>query len=85
MIPKSYTVRSCEDSTGDHHLKSWVIEVSNDGSSWSKFQMTGPRGRKLIVARQRRRLEQQVRDCELQDFQGFKRQLPLLPSQTDWR
>ena len=37
MIPKSYTVRSCEDSTGDHHLKSWVIEVSNDGSSWEEI------------------------------------------------
>ena len=34
VIPKSYSVRS---SDSDNHLKSWVIEVSNDGYSWTEI------------------------------------------------
>ena len=34
VIPTSYSVRS---SDGFCHIKSWVIEVSNDGSSWTEI------------------------------------------------
>ena len=37
MIPKSYSVRSNGFWPGRNHLKSWVIEVSNDGSSWTEI------------------------------------------------
>ena len=33
LIPKSYSVKSCDCS----HLKSWVIEVSNDGKLWTEI------------------------------------------------
>lgn len=32
--PTSYSVRSCCNDAGGHHLKSWVVEVSNDGQEW---------------------------------------------------
>ena len=36
IIPTSYSVRSWRDGPGGEHLKSWIIEVSNDGTenSW---------------------------------------------------
>ena len=36
VIPTSYSVRSMGDNYGEH-LKSWVIEVSNDGSLWTEI------------------------------------------------
>ena len=35
VIPTSYLIRSCWGRPGDHHPKSWVLEVSNDGSEGS--------------------------------------------------
>ena len=35
IIPRSYSLRSRVD--GYHQLKSWVIEVSNDGASWTEI------------------------------------------------
>ena len=37
VIPTSYSVRSWARGPGSCHLKSWVIEVSNDGSSWTEI------------------------------------------------
>ena len=39
MIPTSYSVRGLSDGPGGEHLKSWVIEVSNDGTenSWREI------------------------------------------------
>ena len=37
VIPTSYSVMSYKKRPGGHHLKSWVIEVSNDGSSWTEI------------------------------------------------
>ena len=37
VIPTSYSVRSQGNGPGNSHLKSWVIEVSNDGSSWTEI------------------------------------------------
>ena len=37
VIPTSYSVRSCYCGPGCSHLKSWVIEVSNGGSSWTEI------------------------------------------------
>ena len=37
VIPTSYSVRSEPRPPGLYHLKSWVIEVSNDGSSWTEI------------------------------------------------
>ena len=37
VLPTSYSVRSNDDGPGRAHLKSWVIEVSNDGSSWTEI------------------------------------------------
>ena len=37
VIPTSYSVRSERSGPGWYHLKSWVIEVSNDGSSWTEI------------------------------------------------
>ena len=37
VIPTSYSVRSWHDGPGSCHLKSWVIEVSNDGHSWTEI------------------------------------------------
>ena len=39
VIPTSYSVMSCTDNRGGWHPKSWVIEVSNDGTenSWTKL------------------------------------------------
>lgn len=34
IVPAFYTVRSFSWSPGGAHPKSWVIEVSNDGSQW---------------------------------------------------
>ena len=36
VTPTSYSIRVCGDGPGGPHLKSWVLEVSNDGSedSW---------------------------------------------------
>ena len=36
MTPTSYSIRSCVWTSGSSHPKSWVLEVSNDGSedSW---------------------------------------------------
>ena len=34
VIPTSYSVRSGCDTPGGWHLKCWVLEVSNDGTSW---------------------------------------------------
>lgn len=36
VIPTSYTLKSSSTvESGDHNLKSWVIEVSNDGEEWT--------------------------------------------------
>ena len=37
MIPTSYSLRSSGTSPRRSHLKSWVIEVSNDGYSWTEI------------------------------------------------
>ena len=37
VVPTSYSVRSCGAGPAGPHLKSWVIEVSNDGSSWTEI------------------------------------------------
>ena len=37
VIPTSYTLRSCADRPGGKHLKSWIIEVSNDGYLWEEI------------------------------------------------
>lgn len=39
VIPTSYSVRSCRDAPGGCHLKSWVVEVSNNGAkdSWTEI------------------------------------------------
>ena len=37
VIPTSYSVRSYSGGVGGSHLKSWVIEVSNDGYSWTQI------------------------------------------------
>ena len=37
VIPTSYSVRSYQGGPGWYHLRSWVIEVSNDGSSWTEI------------------------------------------------
>ena len=34
VSPMSYSVRSCCNDASGHHLKSWVVEVSNDGRDW---------------------------------------------------
>ena len=39
MIPTSYTVRSVAGQPGQDHPKSWVIEVSNDGTEHSWTEM----------------------------------------------
>lgn len=35
VAPTSYTVKSYNFGPGGRHLKSWALEVSNDGSSWA--------------------------------------------------
>ena len=35
VIPKSYTLRSYDNAPGGFHPRSWDIEVSNDGISWT--------------------------------------------------
>ena len=37
VTPTSYSIRSYGNGPGNHHPKSWVLEVSNDGSegSWA--------------------------------------------------
>ena len=37
IIPKSYSVRSCDEKVGGNHLKAWVIEVSNNGVHWTEI------------------------------------------------
>lgn len=39
VIPTSYSVRSCRDNPGGCHLKSWVLEASNNGAknSWTEI------------------------------------------------
>ena len=37
VIPKSYSVRSGDAGPNYVNLKSWVIEVSNDGCSWTEI------------------------------------------------
>ena len=39
VIPTSYSVRPCYCGPGCSHLKSWVIEVSNGGSSWTEIDL----------------------------------------------
>lgn len=34
VIPKSYTLRTNNEQVGGRHLRSWVLEVSNDGKNW---------------------------------------------------
>ena len=34
VIPKAYVIRSQGAGQGGYHPKSWVVEVSSDGSSW---------------------------------------------------
>ena len=34
VIPTDYTIRSCDGGTNNHHLKSWVVECSNDNNEW---------------------------------------------------
>ena len=36
VIPKSYSVRSCGWGRYGGHLKAWVFEVSNNGTSWTE-------------------------------------------------
>ena len=36
VIPTSYSVKSFRYGPGSHHLKSWVLEVSNTGTSWKE-------------------------------------------------
>lgn len=36
VIPTSYSVKSFGYGPGSHHLKSWVLEVSNNGTSWKE-------------------------------------------------
>ena len=36
IIPTSYSIRSYNRESGCNHLKSWVVELSNDGSSWTE-------------------------------------------------
>ena len=36
IIPSNYTIKSCNNGTNGNHLKSWKIEVSEDGNSWTK-------------------------------------------------
>jgi hypothetical protein len=31
-----YSIRTCPGGTNGSHLKSWVIEISNDGSNWTE-------------------------------------------------
>jgi hypothetical protein len=31
-----YSIRTLAYGTGNHHLKSWVLEISNDGSNWTE-------------------------------------------------
>ena len=35
VAPTHYSIRSCYDERGGRHPKSWVLEVSNDNSSWN--------------------------------------------------
>ena len=35
VIPKSYSLRTCNNGPGGCHLKSWVFEASNDGKTWT--------------------------------------------------
>ena len=37
VIPMSYSIRTYGYGPGNWHLKSWVIEVSNDGNSWMEI------------------------------------------------
>ena len=37
VVPTSYSVWSYGCGPGCNHLKSWVVEVSNDGSSWTEI------------------------------------------------
>ena len=37
VTPRSYSVMSAGGLPGWEHLKSWVIEVSNDGHSWTEI------------------------------------------------
>ena len=38
IIPSGYSIRSSYDSRpGDENIQSWVIETSNDGSSWTEI------------------------------------------------
>ena len=37
VIPTSYTVKASQSAPGYYHLKSWVIEVSNDRYSWTEI------------------------------------------------
>jgi hypothetical protein len=34
IIPTHYSVRSYEGGPNGHHLRSWVVEASNDGQGW---------------------------------------------------
>ena len=37
VTPTSYSIRSQSGGSGSCHLKSWVIEASNDGQSWTEI------------------------------------------------
>lgn len=36
ITPTAYSIRPYSAGPGNHHLKSWVIEVSNDGKDWTE-------------------------------------------------
>ena len=36
IIPTYYSIRTCNGGAGDFHWRSWVIETSTDGKSWSE-------------------------------------------------
>jgi hypothetical protein len=34
VIPKQYTIRTHNNPAGKEHLKSWIVETSEDGDKW---------------------------------------------------
>lgn len=43
VIPTSYSLRSIDAPPGSCHLKSWVLEGSNDGNDWTEIDNTDKR------------------------------------------
>ena len=36
VMPTSYSIKAQGDTPGGHHLKSWALEVSKDGDTWTE-------------------------------------------------